>query len=157
MRYAIFFIVHIIYQVQCVTDLPKIDRFLTSVYKTPDPNLKQELLDRLQLYLITLRRYNTMVRKGCTETCEEASALVHSGGPEFLKTHPFYSDEEQVFRYKMNFTDYVFQEYQYYRLDNENEWSELKDQIAHLDRDKEQAKKDMQSRLEGIGITLSEN
>ncbi|KAG8242386.1 hypothetical protein J6590_066887 [Homalodisca vitripennis] len=123
--------------VHCVTDLVQLDKDISIIYQNPDPAKKLKLMEDVRLYLETLRRFNTMTKKGCPENSEQAAELVHSGGPNFLKSFAFYSDEEQVLRYKMNFTDFQFQEYQYYRLDAENEWSELKDQIAHLDRDRE--------------------
>lgn len=118
-------------------DLTQLDHDISAVYKTPNPLEKKALLDNLHEYLKVLRMYNQMTRKGCPETSEKASRLVHSGGPRFLKTHMFYSDTEKLFRHEMTFSDMEFQDYQFYRLDTENEWSELKDQIAHLDRDKE--------------------
>lgn len=119
--------------VKAVTDLDLIDSRISAVYKHPSPAIEKQLMLNIQLYLITLRRFNTMIRSGCTDTKEQAVRLVHSGGPLFLKSHAFYSDDEQAFYKKMNFTDYNFQEYQYYRLDNENEWNELKGQVAELD------------------------
>lgn len=119
--------------VVAVTDLNLIDSQIMAVYEHPSPALKQQLMENIQLYLITLRRFNTMTRRGCTDTKEQAADLVHSGGPIFLKNHAFYSDEEQALRNKINFTDYQFQEYQYYRIDSENEWNELQGQIKELD------------------------
>uniref|UniRef100_A0A1B6KFV7 Uncharacterized protein n=1 Tax=Graphocephala atropunctata TaxID=36148 RepID=A0A1B6KFV7_9HEMI len=135
---CLVFLVFVIAQLaRCVTDLVQLDHDISAIYQNPDPVKKQILMDNVHLYLITLRRFNTMTKKGCPENSEQAAELVHSGGPNFLKSFAFYSDEEQVLRHKMNFTDFQFQEYQYYRLDAENEWNELKDQIAHLDRDRE--------------------
>lgn len=118
-------------------NLSLVDYDISEIYENPQPLEKQKLIDNLHLYLKSLRRLNKLTKQGCHESTQEASRLVHSGGPQFLKTNMFYSDEEIILRQEMNFTDLEFQEYQFYRLDTENEWSELKDQIAHIDRDKE--------------------
>lgn len=130
------YLVYLNTNVAGVTDLQLVDSIISDVYSHPSHDKKQKLMDNIHLYLITLRRFNTMTKKGCFETKEQALELVHSGGPHFLNLNAFYSDEEQILRYKMNFTDFEFQEYQYYRLDTENEWSELKEQISQLDAGK---------------------
>uniref|UniRef100_A0A1B6DSQ8 Uncharacterized protein n=1 Tax=Clastoptera arizonana TaxID=38151 RepID=A0A1B6DSQ8_9HEMI len=97
-----------------------LDDYILSVYDNPNIIERDKLIENIRLYVLTLKRYIRLIKKGDEETIKLVKTFFEEGGPKFVKTHRSFSSKEVIFKDDLKFPDFDFQHYQYLRIDAES-------------------------------------